>query len=391
MAVSGTVEASSNIDASRANTSAHKHTVAELEQMLRNFRLRRRLGLLPGSQSVANEAELRWVRSACRPWRLGEGLAAGEGLLLPGTSDVDPATSRAAELADEASELLVRIERGFQELNAERRSQGGIAEALRRQGESVSTIRSENSSLTSQLEKLQRENQERAAENGKLAARLGLRREERAMAMTQEAVLASAVARLRGQQAATEQVAPAAAASDIAHLREALSDCRAQIRNLIEENAAYERRLHPPESQPEPVPIVGQSMWTLQGDTAAAAASPQDPQAAAAAERQAAVRRAEELQIAAQRQSGMPTLNQQHSSNPASSKAWLAEYMAQSAAAERDAQQQAQQPQPQPQPQPHLQVQAQAQQQQQLPTDAQPELQPQSQLSASAAGAPSAM
>merc|ERR1711933_394860 len=116
--------------------------------MLRNFRLRKRLGLLP--RAVVAEADdqqdLRWIRQAWRPPELVEARAArAQGELNP----ADIRSRQMAELSREVERLQQRLDHGFRELNAERRNEVSLTEALRKQGDSLNAISAEAAELQS--------------------------------------------------------------------------------------------------------------------------------------------------------------------------------------------------------------------------------------------------
>lgn len=216
------------------------HASPELERMLRNFRLRRRLGLLPGSQAPVDALALRWVRHSWRPQSLAPPAdQAGAGLCKDGAEAGGvplAAARRSSEMMNDVAEMQLRLESGYSELNAERRSQGALAEGLRRQGESVAAIAAESAQLRAQLERVRQEVQDRVADNGRLSVQLGLQRQSQASGLTQAALLASAVSRLDAPPAA-----PAGAGA--AEALEELVLHRVQIAALVEENELLERRV----------------------------------------------------------------------------------------------------------------------------------------------------
>lgn len=212
--------------------------------MLRNFRLRRRLDLLPDSGgNLPDPKALRWLRQAWRPQRLPA--LAGGGEAAARSDDARASSEAAAKQEDRPSgearpltsvalvaDLQQHVEEGYSALNQERRNQGALAEGLRRQGESVAAIAAESGRLKAQLEQVQRETQERTVENSRLSQQLGHERSTRANELTQAAVLANAVGKLGGGGTAAEGgSSPTAAAA----LQE-LASCRAQIVALVQEN-----------------------------------------------------------------------------------------------------------------------------------------------------------
>jgi len=212
----------------------------KLEQMLRNFRLRRRLGLLPGIvQSTAESDSVsvpRWLRQELRPHSLIAALSAASeevnGNSGPRGSKLTPG-QLASDLQAEVSELQLCLDRGYSELNAERRSHGALAEGLRRQGSSVAAIVEESARLRSQLEEVRNEVQRRVDENGQLNLRLKQQRHDYASALSQAALLSKAV----GQTTTgSEQMAPSEGATD--RVLADIATCQVQISSLIEENEA---------------------------------------------------------------------------------------------------------------------------------------------------------
>jgi len=212
---------------------------AELEQMLRNYRLRRRLELLPGSQAPVDGLAPRWLRQQWRPRSLLPAAGAGDG---PGGAEAEAAAAaqRTSELLGEVSELQQRLDRGYSELNAERRAQGALAEGLRRQEGSVGAISAESARLRERLAEVRREVQERVTENGQLSLRLGQRRQTQASGFTQAAILANAVGQLAGE----DRGGPASASAPASGRALAeLAACRLQIAALAEQREALARRL----------------------------------------------------------------------------------------------------------------------------------------------------
>merc|ERR1712032_389909 len=213
----------------------------KLEQMLKNFRLRRRLGLLPGScQSATSSADAcvpRWLCQELRPYGLLTVSAASDeasGNSIPRKPQPTPGQS-AAELQAEVSELQLCLDRGYSELNAERRSHGALAEGLRRQGSSVSAIVEESERLRAQLEDLKHEVQCRVDENGRLNLRLKQQRHNYVSALSQAALLSKAVGQttIGSQQTLQSEGAIDCILADIA-------TCRVQIASLIKENETFE-------------------------------------------------------------------------------------------------------------------------------------------------------
>ncbi|CAK0854866.1 unnamed protein product [Prorocentrum cordatum] len=207
---------------------------AELEQMLRNFRLRKRLDVLPGAGVPFDPYELRWIQEA---WRDAGEVAqlraeAEEGRAAAGEAERGSGARGGAEAMAEVAEMQQRLERGYGALNAERRSRVALAEGLRRQRESLAAIRSESALLRGQLGGLRAEAQQRVVENGALGRRLGLHRQSQARGLTQAAVLATALERVR--KASDPRGGSAV---------QALAACRAQIAALVEDNAALSRSL----------------------------------------------------------------------------------------------------------------------------------------------------
>mmetsp|Transcript_23353 Transcript_23353/g.65123 ORF Transcript_23353/g.65123 Transcript_23353/m.65123 type:complete len:286 (-) Transcript_23353:63-920(-) len=220
--------------------------LAEAERMLRNYRLRRRLGLLPELSGAALAIEgtaLRWVRQSWRPRQLvaerrdgGEGEEVGDS----GCAATDAGEGRGLDAVAEVADLQHRVERSYSELNAERRAHAALAEGLRRQGESVEAITAEAARLRAQLDDVRRELQDRTAVNGQLSTRLGLQRQNQASSLTQAAVLTSAVNRLIGPAGASSRNGTSASS-----YRADLALLRAQTTALAEENSHLERMLCP--------------------------------------------------------------------------------------------------------------------------------------------------
>lgn len=158
--------------------------MAEMEQMLQNYRMRKRLGLLPHiSKAPQEEEKLRWIRHSHRPM----GLAAIE------EAGNHPARSSAAELASQIADVQQNVDQHYRELNATRRSGAAISLGLRRQEESVAALSTENSSLQARLDALNFEIKERLARNRQLSVQLGLQRQSEADGSSQPAVLAKTV------------------------------------------------------------------------------------------------------------------------------------------------------------------------------------------------------
>lgn len=214
----------------------------ELEQMLRNFRLRRRLGLLPGSAEVAassaDSCAPRWLRHELRPHSLVAMVSAApeevNGNGGPRKSQLTPGEC-VAELQAEVSEIQLCLDRGYSELNAERRSHVALSEGLRRQGSSVAAIVEESARLRAQLEDVRHEVQRRVDENGQLNLQLKQKRHDYANSLSQAALLSKAV----GQTIiGSEQTVPSEGATD--RILADIATCRVQIASLIKENEALE-------------------------------------------------------------------------------------------------------------------------------------------------------
>ena len=120
----------------------------ELDLMLRNFRLRRRLELLPGSSAPPEPEALRRLRQAWRPQRL-PAEAGGTGGRKVGEAAHQPPTAN--DLVASVADLQQQVEEGYSALNRERRAQGALEEGLRRQGESVAAITAECDRLREHL------------------------------------------------------------------------------------------------------------------------------------------------------------------------------------------------------------------------------------------------
>lgn len=154
------------------------YSAAELSGMLRNYRLRRRLGLLPRSEAREDADEVpasRWVRQTWRPLSLtpADGRAAAPGQ----DAQRAPASAPAPELMAQISEVQQRVERGYRELNAERRAHAADVEGLRRQAESAAALGLECDHLRRQLAEAQGEVRARTAANGQLRRELGVQRQ----------------------------------------------------------------------------------------------------------------------------------------------------------------------------------------------------------------------
>lgn len=199
--------------------------------MVRNFRVRRELGLLPDSRVSPDPLDSRWLRQRFRPTCLTCAVPA----VTPRETAADP--RRIADLKREVGELQQRAEWGYREVNAERRNIGALKEGLRKQGESVSAIDAEGSRLRAQLEALRSKMRAQAGENVQLRQRLSLTQQDRANTRTQAAVLASALDQLAAPPAPTLDGLAGGSA------RRELELCRAQIATVIAENAALEQRL----------------------------------------------------------------------------------------------------------------------------------------------------
>lgn len=209
-----------------------QYSCTELEQMLRNFRLRRRLALLPGTAAEPDELELRWVRQAWRPPQLLEPKVAEASA---GVSASDALARRTQEFAVEVAEMQHRLDRGFSELNALRRTEVALTEGLKKQGGSLVAITAEATKLRGQLAQVRSEVQKRTAANGELARQLGRQRQSQADALTQSAILANAIGQL--------PVTPQAGTRPGEAVLIDLATCRAQIATLIEEKNLLEQRL----------------------------------------------------------------------------------------------------------------------------------------------------
>merc|ERR1712032_17598 len=86
---------------------------AELEQMLRNYRVRRSLRLLPDSVAKPDEQDLRWIRQTWRPPHLLE-MSAVE---TSGETAAETSAREKAELAREVDRLQQLLDHGFSQLN----------------------------------------------------------------------------------------------------------------------------------------------------------------------------------------------------------------------------------------------------------------------------------
>lgn len=233
-------------------TSKHPYTEAELLQFLRNFTIRRDLGLLPTKPKNTVEdvdavnMDPRWIRTAWRPIRRRErkSISSFGGMVRQSSSiPADDALSsapaaRTADILTQISDMQRQLEEGYRELNAGRRAHGADAESLGRQAESANAISAECNSLRGQLQNLQREIAEKSTENGVLSKQLGMARERQANSLTRAALLASAVGQLGG--AASPARAPSPCQSPT-RVSEELAACRLQIKNLIAENEAMRR------------------------------------------------------------------------------------------------------------------------------------------------------
>lgn len=222
-----------------AGCDSHSFSTPELEAMLRCFRLRRRLGLLPEAEPLpAGDVDLQRLRQMWRPHlhaaRLrarGEGGAGADG--ARDAQGADPLDDVAAEV----SHLQQRVEQGYRKLNADRRDQSALEEGLRRQGDSLAAITAESARLQAELSRVQREVREHTSTNRDLSVRLGIERENRAKSVTQAALLSTALGKLMDTQlGSTTPVVPAA--TDVAT---ELIACRAQISQLVAENDALRR------------------------------------------------------------------------------------------------------------------------------------------------------
>ncbi|CAE8650370.1 unnamed protein product [Polarella glacialis] len=207
----------------------HSFSQEQLESMLKNYRLRRKLGALDARPADEEAHALRWCRQAWRPHCI---LPVSEGTAAGGHSSAAEAVdaqrrAAAASAAALVAEMQRKAETGYRELNAERRSAGALEQGLQRQGDSLRAIQEESGRVKKDLEALKREAQERVAENGRLSAELARRRTDRAQGLTQAALLASAVGRL----------------SEGNRPEEELKAMRLQIAALVEENETLEQQL----------------------------------------------------------------------------------------------------------------------------------------------------
>jgi len=210
---------------------ANPYSTLELEQMLRNFKLRRNLGLLPGDKAPAETSELRWIRKAWLPQKALSGAnstSAQKGIRR------SPAETQQyqATLLSEISDMQQKMEQGYSELNAERRAQGALAEGLRRQGESLAAITDECSRLKQELSTVQKEVQDRIVENQRLSHDLGALRQSHASGLTQAALLESTIRQLENTEA-----------KDGAKISQDLAMCRSLIASLVEENEFLEKQI----------------------------------------------------------------------------------------------------------------------------------------------------
>ncbi|CAK9092945.1 unnamed protein product [Durusdinium trenchii] len=175
--------------------------------------------------AVPAVAALRWLRQQWRP----------KLQLSPESREL--LVSRAAELekqalaqeARELQELQQRLESGFQELNGQRRSADGLERSLERQRQSLEAIRGENARLQAQVSDVRQRCQEQVAKNASLSGDLAAKLQARAEAHTQVALLRAALAPAGSDAAAS--------------LEEEIKICRAQIRQVLEQNEALERRI----------------------------------------------------------------------------------------------------------------------------------------------------
>lgn len=224
---------SAEVGESGVDSAASPHGGEELDLMLRNFRLRRRLELLPGCGAPPEPEALRRLRQAWRPQRLpAEAGGAGGGKVGEPAHQPPTANDLVATVAD----LQQQVEEGYSALNRERRAQGALEEGLRRQGESVAAITAECDRLREHLRQVRDETQERTAENGRLGQQLGSARSSRASEQTQAAVLAKVIGKLVGDQTRAGGSSASAALVELAA-------CRVQITTLVQENEALERSL----------------------------------------------------------------------------------------------------------------------------------------------------
>eukprot|EP00929_Paragymnodinium_shiwhaense_P080590 TRINITY_DN42033_c0_g1_i3.p1 TRINITY_DN42033_c0_g1~~TRINITY_DN42033_c0_g1_i3.p1 ORF type:complete len:588 (-),score=144.93 TRINITY_DN42033_c0_g1_i3:23-1729(-) len=210
------------------------------DRLLRNYRLRRKLGILrPTCVAEAVEpTQVRWLRQSWHPRQQPRAK--------------DGAASSAQQLSGDAllaivAELQHKVETSFKELNAERRAQAALEEGLKRQADSLGTIKAEVESSQSQLATLRQDVQEKTATNGEMRAKVLRRRQSQAQTLSQAAVLIGAVDKLMQQSKGTGSDATTATASpQLGRSTSAvaeLSTLRAQIAALAEENASLEASL----------------------------------------------------------------------------------------------------------------------------------------------------
>lgn len=157
--------------------------LAEMEERLQNFRMRKRLGLLPENSKEPQEEHLRWIRHRHRP----AGLAAIE------EQGNHPSKTSAAELSGKIADMQHDIDQHYSELNATRRQGAAMVMGIRRQEESLKALGAENSSLKERLDALDFEIKERLARNRQLSVQLTLQRQSEADSSSQPAVLAKSV------------------------------------------------------------------------------------------------------------------------------------------------------------------------------------------------------
>eukprot|EP00927_Polykrikos_kofoidii_P055994 TRINITY_DN50175_c0_g1_i1.p1 TRINITY_DN50175_c0_g1~~TRINITY_DN50175_c0_g1_i1.p1 ORF type:complete len:362 (-),score=55.32 TRINITY_DN50175_c0_g1_i1:72-1085(-) len=247
---------------------SNKTAAGDPDSLLRNYRLRRQLGLLPAASAAPNRARndacptgtldleesahaLRWVRQTWRPrasphHSQRNGCIGGTRNLDGNDGDAARRDAAAAQVIAEVAELQQKMERSYSELNAERRNHNALCEGLRRQGDSVAAITAETAKLQAQLVEIRQEIQRRSATSSQLRAQLGLQRQNHASGLTQAAVLASAVNRLCGRGDTVFQnddMAVEVAETAVPSAHEELIMLRAQIKGLVAENEALEQHL----------------------------------------------------------------------------------------------------------------------------------------------------
>lgn len=221
-------------------------TTAQLEELLRNYRVRRKLGLLPDElREASRDEELRHLRQTWRPYRFGPsltgsgaGASSGSGMSPSSRSRAESSTVTKSQLLAEVADLQRHVERGYRELNAERRCYAGLEGGLKRQGESVTVIVQEIANLRAEIAEVQNCVQERVAENRGLSLRLGLEREHQAHSNSQAAVLASAISPLCELSPPVDLTGGGNGSA--ASVSEELAVCRARITALVADNDRLE-------------------------------------------------------------------------------------------------------------------------------------------------------